>query len=84
MRRVIVHIDRLVLDGFRHEDRQRIAEGLRGELGRLLANPAAAERLASVGHLSRIQVGKVNLAQGAQPQRAGASAARAIARGLSR
>lgn len=32
MKRVIVKIDRLVLIGFRHEDRQAIAEGLQQEL----------------------------------------------------
>ena len=26
--RIVLHIDRLVLNGFRQEDRQRIAEGL--------------------------------------------------------
>lgn len=84
MRRVIVDIDALVLKGFRHEDYYRIAEGLQGELSRLLANPAAVERLASLGHVSSIQGGKVNLAKGAKPERSGTSAAGAIARGLSR
>ena len=33
MKRVVVHIDRLVLKGFRHEDRHDIAVGLQAELG---------------------------------------------------
>ena len=37
MKRVVVHIDRLVLNGFRHADRHAIAAGLQQELGRVFA-----------------------------------------------
>ena len=84
MKRVVVHIDRMVLNGFRHADSHAIGEGMRGELARLLADPATGERLASLGHVSSLHVGKVRLAQDAKPQRLGISAGRAIAKGISR
>jgi DNA polymerase III delta prime subunit len=45
MKRVVLHIDSLVLKGFRHEDRHGIAEGLQQELSRLFADPQAAQQL---------------------------------------
>jgi hypothetical protein len=84
VKRVVVHIDRLVLKGFRNVDSHAIGEGMRGELARLLADPTTGERLASLGHVPRIQAGKVNLTQDAKPRRSGISAARAIAKGISR
>ena len=45
MKRVVLHIDRLVLRGFDREDQAGISEGLRAELGRLLATPQAAQAL---------------------------------------
>ena len=39
MTRVVVHIDRMVLNGFRNADSHTIVEGMRGELARLLARP---------------------------------------------
>ena len=84
MKRVVVHIDRLVLTGFRAADSHAIGEGLRSELARLLADPAGGERLAALGHVPSLHAGKVWLAQDAKPQRAGVSAARAIAKGILR
>jgi hypothetical protein len=84
MKRVIVHIDRMVLKGFRNTDAPAIGEGMRGELARLLADPATGERLASLGHVSSHDAGKVRLAQDAKPQRLGISAGRAIVKGISR
>ena len=84
MKRVVVHIDRLVLEGFRNADSHAIGEGMRGELARLLADPPVAKRLASLGHASSLHAGKVRLAQDAKPQRLGISTGRAIAKGISR
>jgi hypothetical protein len=84
MRRVVLHIDRLVLKGFEQDDRDRVTADLRGELGRLLADPATAGRLATLGHMSSIRSGPQSSAEGAKPQRSGTSAARAITRGLLR
>ena len=82
MRRVFVHIDRLVLKGFRHEDRHALAEGLRGELGRQFAEPDALWHLVSRGDVSRLDVGEVRIESEAKPSRVGAQAARGIARGI--
>jgi hypothetical protein len=84
VKHVVVHIDRLVLKGFRNADSHAIGEGMRGELARLLADSTRGERLASLGDVSRIQAGKVNLTQHAKPRRSGISAGRAIAKALSR
>ena len=84
MKRVVLHIDRLVLKGFAQGDHGRIAADLQGELGRLLADPTTAGRLASLSHMSSIRSGEQSSAQAAKPERSGISAARAIARGLLR
>lgn len=77
-----MHIDRLVLQGFRHEDQHSFAEGLRGELGRQLADPAALRHLMSQGHLSRLDVGGVRIGSESTTRDIGMHAARAIARGM--
>ena len=84
MKRVVVRIDRMVLNGFRDADAYAIRDGMRGELARLLADPATSERLASLGNVSSLDAGTIGLAQQVKPQRLGISAGRAIARGLSR
>ncbi|WP_434131894.1 hypothetical protein [Methylocaldum sp. GT1BB] len=81
MKRVVVHIDRLVLKGFRHEDRHAIAEGLREELNRLLlAEPNAAAHFVSRGSLPRLKVGGVRIETESKPVTVGAQLARGIAR----
>ena len=84
MKDVFVHIDRMVLKGFRNADAHAIGEGMRGELARLLADPATSQQLAALGHVSSLHAGKVGLAPDARPQRLGISAGRAIAKGISR
>lgn len=84
MNRVVLHVDQLVLKGVEQADRHRVAFDLQGELSRLLADPSVFGQLASLSHLSSMRVGKEGPAPGGQPERPGISAARAIARGLSR
>lgn len=84
MKRIVLHVDRLVLNGFDGRDRQRIAAELQGELARLLAEPGAAQRLAALGAVERLRAGPAPAAHGAEPASAGVAAARAIAGGLSR
>jgi hypothetical protein len=84
MKRVVVHIDRLVLKGFRGADAQAIGEGLRSELARALAEPSGAGSLESMGDISRVNAGRVGVGHDAAPRQFGVSAGRAIARGLSR
>lgn len=78
MKRVVIHIDRLVLKGFRHGDRQSIASGLQQELGRVFADREAVQHLTTVGDVSRLQVGRVQFEQGSKPQRVGEDVARGI------
>jgi hypothetical protein len=78
MKRVIVHIDRLVLRGFDHEDRHAIAAGLQQELARLFAEPHAAQQLTARGDVSRMRVGSININPGSKPQGVGVDAARRI------
>lgn len=84
MRRVIVHIERLVLAGFRYEDRHAISAGLGAALARVLATPEMAERLARMGDLPRLRVGPVTVAGDATPRQMGAAAAKAIGKGFPR
>jgi hypothetical protein len=78
MKRVIVHIDRLVLKGFRPEDRHAIAEGLRVELGRRLGESAAIQNWAASGHRERV---RMELTLGNDPVALGRDAGRQIAEG---
>ena len=80
MKRVIMHIERLVLKGFRHEDRHAIAEGLREELGRLIAQTGEAPNFESKGSLDRLKVSGVRIGAEAKPGDVGYQAARGIAR----
>jgi len=82
VKRVIVHIDRLVLKGFRVEDRDTISSGLQRELTGLLAHPQAVQGLASPGDSSRLKLGRIHVAQGSKPDRVGAQVAQRIGEGL--
>lgn len=84
MKRVIVHVDSLWLNGFRPEDRHALAAGLQQDLGRAFADPQLVSRLTDGADTSRLNVGSVHVAQGALPRGVGASVARGIGRRLSR
>ena len=84
MRRVVVHIDRMVLKGFRNADAHAIGENMRSELARLLADPATGQRLASLGHVSSLHAGKVGLAPDARAPTARHRRGPAIAKGIAR
>ena len=80
MRRVIVLIDRLVLKGFRHEDGHGTAQGLRQELGRVFSGQGAAQHLSTLGDISRMRVGGVDINPRSKPQRVGVEVAQVSAR----
>jgi len=87
MKRTVLHIDRLVLHGFRPEDRHGIAAGLQLELGRIFSDPQAVRQLTSTGHMYRIQIGgtgSARIAPGAGPRSIGTQVARGIGKGLSK
>lgn len=82
MKRVFVHIDRLVLGGFAGEERGAVTSALRAELERQLGRPDAVRDLAARGDVARLGLGRVNIAPRATPEGVGAQAAQAIVRGL--
>lgn len=80
MRHIIVHIDRLVLNGFRHEDRHAFGQGLQAELERVWAERDAVSRLRALGDVPRLQVGGVPVEKSASPQHVGQRVAQGIGR----
>lgn len=84
MKRVVLNIERLVLRGFGGDDREAIAEGLRQELSRLLADPRAVGKLTSGGDVARLRLGPVSVEQGAGSQQVGAGVAQRIVQGMVR
>lgn len=82
MKRIVLHIDNLVLKGFRQEDRQGIAAGLQNELGRIFSDPQAARQLMTSGDVTRLRVGNVHIGQNSKPQRVGAQLAQGIGKGI--
>jgi len=84
MRRVVVNIDRLLLKGFRFEDRHAIAQGLQEQLSLLLAEPGIAQRLGEISSIPRLHVEPVSLATEVKPQQVGRAVADGIGKGLNR
>lgn len=84
MKRIVVHIDSLILRGFRHEDRHAITAGLQAELTRLFTEPSSAARLANRGDVSRLKIGNVQLAKGTKPEGVGTQLAQGITGGITR
>jgi hypothetical protein len=82
--RVVIHVGSLRLAGFAAGSGQAIADGLRAELGRLLAAPGAAERWATAGDLARLRVDGGRIGHGDRPQRVGARLGRRIDAGIGR
>lgn len=84
MKRVVVHVDSLWLNGFRLEDRHAFAAGLQQELGRAFADAQLVSRLAEGAGPMRLSAGSVHVAQGALPRGVGASVARGIGKRLTK
>ena len=82
MKRVVLHIDRLVLKGFEHEHRHGIAEGLQQELSRMFADPQAAQQLMANGDVARLRVGNIHIGKNSKPQRVGSQVAEGIGKGM--
>jgi hypothetical protein len=84
MTRVVVHINRLVLNGFRHDERHTIASGLQQELGRLFGDREAVRYLSAMRDGSRLSVGGVHFEHGSRPQHIGRNLARTISKEMKR
>jgi hypothetical protein len=71
MKRIVLHIDRLVLRGFDSADGDRLAEGLRQELGALLATAETAQAMTAWQSTPRLHAGTVHIDHGAPPVQVG-------------
>jgi hypothetical protein len=56
VRRIVVRIDRLVLDGFASAERDDLVSGVRDELSHLLSDPANLRALIDRGHIPSLRV----------------------------
>ncbi len=85
MRPVIeLHIEELVLHGFRPHDRHAIGDALELELTVLLSRPATLAALSDGRELDRLDAGTVQLQAGAGASTIGRQVASAIDGGLRR
>ena len=82
MRPVIVHIDSLVLKGFRPEDRHAIAQGLQEQLTSVLSATGIARQLEQVESISQLRAGNINIAADAKPQQIGTAIANRLGKGF--
>jgi hypothetical protein len=84
MSRIIeVHIDRLALRGVDPLDRQALAQGLKAELSRILADPASQAALSKSRRTPTLRVGRIPLEHGPSGSRKfGGGLARAIGKGM--
>jgi len=87
VRRVVMHIDRLVLRGVDARDGRAVAAGLREELSRMLADPGVAREWAAGRELPLMRLPGVRVDDGvgvAWPGELGGVVARSIGRAMSR
>jgi hypothetical protein len=85
MSRVEVNIDRVVLRGFDPVDRAALVHGLKAELARMMADPAARATWSQSRRTPVLRLGKMPMEQGAAGARKlGGGIARAIGKGMSR
>ena len=82
MTHIVLHVERLCLKGFRHTDRDALAESLRAELGRQFGESEAAKLLAVRSNRARVRIPEVRLPAAAKAAQVGTLVARGIARGL--
>ena len=81
MRRVVVHIDRLVLRGVARGDAAAVSAGLRAELQDRLGGDAAVAALARHQASEAVRAGTVRVPHGGGPEAVGRAAAGRIVRG---
>lgn len=82
MKRVVVHIDRLVLRGIDSADAHAVRAGVQAELQRLLANPHVARALVDGGPRGRVQAAMPVGADAGGGRSLGRAVAGAVARGI--
>jgi hypothetical protein len=83
-RRVVLHIDELVLHGFPSEARHQIGEAVQRELVRLLSQQGVPTALARTAAREHVEGGTLRLGAADTPAQTGAQVARAVYGGLAR
>ncbi len=81
MKRIVLHVDRLVLSGIDRADAQALSAGLQAELHRLLSVPGATTTMLAAGDRARVRAAPVTMAPGGGLQ-AGHAIAGHIVKGL--
>jgi len=81
---LVLHIDRVVLNGYPAKDGAAIVDGLRDELARHYAAPEAVRALQARPNVDSTPSANVSVARSAKPRAIGRQAARGIVKGLSR
>jgi hypothetical protein len=82
--KVELHIEELVLEGFKPGDEQRIGEAVEKELARLLEMRGVPGSLTSEREIENINGGSFEVAAGARAERVGTQVAGAVYGGLRR
>ena len=77
-----LHIEELVLEGFEHVDKHRIAEAVERELTNLFTERGIPRSLADGGEISRLNGGAFQVALNSRPETIGAKVAQAVYGGL--
>lgn len=83
-RSVELHIEELVLHGFSHGDRYRIASAVEQEVARLLAEQGLPSSFGETTTAGRVDAGTFRVAPGGNPEQTGAGIGQTIYGGLSR
>lgn len=84
MTRLVVHIDRLVLEGIEPGERGRFTRALRTELARRLERPGTMTGVREAGDRSEIDAGRTQSQRAGDAAGLGRAAAARIARGIRR
>jgi hypothetical protein len=82
VKRLVLHVESVVLNGFKSQDRVAFAEALQSELERHCADPTAARALALRGGVSKLSLSGAVVPRSLKPEQIGAWVAHVIARGL--
>lgn len=83
-RNIELHIEELVLDGFEHVDRHRIAEAVERELTNIFTERGIPHSLAEGGEISHLDGGAFQMTPNSRPETIGAKVAQAVYGGLKR
>lgn len=76
--KIDLHIEELVLHGFRRADRRRIAAAVQRELTRLLRERGVPPRLQTGGEVARVDGNSFDMTAGTPPSAVGARVARSV------